>query len=151
MPKIVHPLAGAIALLTIATFWSATLISELLGNPAVITQVKSLIPWGFLILIPAMATVGATGFRYAGKRRGPIVEAKRKRMPVVALNGLLILVPAAFYLAAKAQAGAFDTAFFLVQGIELFAGATNIVLLGLSMRDGLRLTGKLRRSPAGGR
>ncbi len=151
MPKIIHPLAGAIALLTIATFWTSTLISELFGSHAMIAQVKSLIPWGFLILIPAMATVGATGFRYAKKRRGPIVEAKRKRMPIIALNGLLILVPAAFYLASKAQAGQFDTAFYIVQGIEVIAGATNIVLLGMSMRDGMRLTGKLRRSPTGSR
>ena len=51
-------------------------------------------------------------------------------------------------LAGKAQAGQFDTSFYIVQVIELIAGAVNITLLGLNMRDGLRLSGKLRRAPA---
>ena len=34
------------------------------------------------------------------------------------------------------------------QAIELAAGATNIALLGLNMRDGLKMKGRLRRKPA---
>jgi len=35
-----------------------------------------------------------------------------------------------------------------VQALELAAGAVNITLLGLNMRDGLRMKGRLRRQPA---
>ena len=35
-----------------------------------------------------------------------------------------------------------------VQALELVAGATNITLLGLNMRDGLRMKGRLRRRSA---
>ncbi|MGC1503812.1 MAG: hypothetical protein WA782_06680 [Sulfitobacter sp.] len=150
MTKIVHPIAGAIALLTILTFWLSTAISELFADAPTVTMVKSLIPWGFIILIPALMAAGGSGFQRGKKMRGPLIAAKKKRMPFIAANGILILIPSALYLSFKAHAGAFDTGFYAVQALELIAGAVNIVLLGLNMRDGFRLTGKLRRSPAHG-
>ncbi|MDK3072163.1 hypothetical protein QO034_03490 [Sedimentitalea sp. JM2-8] len=146
MTKRIHPIAGAAALLTILCFWLSTLLTELFAGAPTVATVKTLIPWGFLILIPALMAAGGSGLRLARTMRGPLVAAKKKRMPVIAANGLLILVPSALYLSAKAQAGAFDAAFYAVQGLELVAGAVNILLLGLNMRDGLRLTG--RRRPA---
>ena len=144
----VHKIAGAIATLTIATFWLSTAAAELaLGTGAVIT-VKTLIPYGFLILIPAMATAGGTGFKLAKGRTAGLIGAKRKRMPIIAANGVLVLIPSALFLAAKAQAGAFDTSFYAVQGLELLAGATNLFLLGLNIRDGRKMTAgrRLRRA-----
>ena len=148
MIKIIHPVAGVLALATILSFWLSTLLSELFGGAAVITMVKTMIPWGFLILVPAMALAGMSGFRLGKTWRGPVVSQKRKRMPIIAANGILILIPAALFLSARAQAGVFDTGFYIVQGLELVAGAVNITLLSLNMRDGLRLSGKLRRVPA---
>jgi hypothetical protein len=69
-------------------------------------------------------------------------------MPFIAGNGILILIPSALFLAAKADAVEFDTMFYAVQTLELIAGATNITLLSLNIRDGLMLAGRLRRSPA---
>jgi hypothetical protein len=65
-------------------------------------------------------------------------------MPFIAGNGILVLIPSALFLAAKAGSGAFDPTFYAVQSIELLAGAANIVLLGLNMRDGLRMKGRYR-------
>ncbi len=107
MTKTIHPIAGGIALLMILTFWLSTTLSELFGGSALVTTVKTLIPWGFIILIPAMMTVGGSGFRLGEKMRGPLVAAKRKRMMFVAANGILILMPSALYLSFKAQAGVF--------------------------------------------
>ena len=72
-----------------------------------------------------------------------LVGTKLKRMPIIAANGLLVLIPSALFLAAKAGAGEFDTAFYAVQAIELIAGAVNLVLLSMNMRDGLKMTGRL--------
>ena len=44
-------------------------------------------------------------------------------------------------------AGSFDTTFYVVQVVELIAGATNLTLMGLNVRDGLRMTGRLRVAP----
>jgi hypothetical protein len=148
MTRILHPVAGTIAFLTIATFWIATVLSELSGATAWVVAVKTMIPWGLLLLVPSIAAAGGTGMKRAAGRRSPIIVAKLRRMPVIAANGLLVLMPCAFYLASKAAAGAFDTWFYAVQALELAAGAVNIVLLARNMRDGFRMTGRFRPRPA---
>lgn len=148
MPKVIHPIAGMIALLTIAIFWLATAISELFLSEAAVVAVKTAIPWGFLLLIPALAVTGGSGFALAKGRRAGLLGTKIKRMPLIAANGVLVLIPAALFLAVKAGAAEFDSVFYAVQTLELVAGAVNISLLGLNMRDGLRMKGRLRRLPA---
>jgi hypothetical protein len=134
--------------LTISTFWISTALSELFASRAIIVAVKSSIPWGFVMLIPALALAGATGLSLAKGRRGGVIGTKLKRMPYIAANGLLVLIPSALFLAYKAKTGAFDTSFYVVQAVELIAGATNITLLGLNMRDGFKMKGRFRRKPA---
>jgi hypothetical protein len=145
MLKIVHPVAGGVALLTIATFWLATALSELFGSLEAVVAVKTALPWGFLLLIPALAATGGTGFILSKGRRPKLITTKIRRTALTAANGLLVLVPSALFLASKAQAGAFDTSFYTVQALELLAGALNITLLGLNMRDGFKMTGGFRR------
>ncbi|CDX12351.1 conserved membrane hypothetical protein [Mesorhizobium sp. ORS 3324] len=148
MLKIIHPVAGALALLTIGTFWLSTALSELLASEATVSAVKTAIPWGFLVLIPALAAAGGSGLALAEGRRAGLIGAKLKRMPWIAANGLLVLVPSALFLASKARAAEFDPLFYSVQALELVAGAANITLLGLNMRDGLKIKGWLRLRPA---
>lgn len=83
----------------------------------------------------------------AKSRKGRLVEAKKKRMPLIAANGLLVLVPCAIVLNRWAAAGSFDTTFCAVQVIELIAGATNLTLMSLNARDGMRMVGRLRKGP----
>lgn len=142
MTRIIHPLAGAVALTMIAAFWLSTVLTELFASHESIAMVKTAIPWGFLLLIPALAVTGGSGFFLAKERRAGLIGAKIKRMPFIAGNGILVLIPAALFLASKANAAEFDTTFYAVQTLELIAGATNIVLLGLNMRDGLRMKGR---------
>ncbi len=147
-PKLkLHAAAGTIALATISTFWTATLVSELFSTPATIAEVKSAILFGMLLLIPAMATAGATGASLGKGWKLPQVAAKTRRMKIIAANGILILLPSAVFLALRAQAGQFDTSFYAVQALELIAGATNITLLVLNLKDGMAL-GKRRKARA---
>jgi len=144
MVKVIHPVAGALALATIALFWLSTLASELMLGDDMVVLVKTAIPYGFLVLIPAMAAAGGTGLRLARGRNGGLAGTKARRMKLIAANGLLILVPSALFLAARAASGNFDMTFYLVQILELAAGALNITLLALNMRDGLKMTAKRR-------
>lgn len=149
MLSTIHKAAAALATATVATFWISTLLSEVFLDHTAITAVKTAIPYGFSILIPAMVLAGVTGAKLAKGRKAGVLGAKSKRMPIVAANGILILIPAALFLATKAQAGSFDTAFYVVQAFELLAGAANLTLLGLNIRDGRKLTaGKRRRAAA---
>src|SRR5574337_993070 len=145
MIRIIHPVAGALALATIATFWLSTALSEMFASQATVAAVKTAIPWGFLILIPALAATGGSGFALAAGSRAGLVGAKIRRMPLIAANGILVLIPAALFLASKARAAEFDAAFYAVQALELAAGAVNMTLLALNMRDGLKMKGRLRR------
>jgi hypothetical protein len=148
MSKMIHPVAGTLAILVIATFWVSTALSELFAPQAVVVAVKTAIPWGFLLLIPALAAAGGSGFAVAKGRRAGLVGAKIKRMPLIAANGVLVLIPSALFLAAKVKAAEFDASFYAVQALELAAGAANIALLGLNMRDGFKMRGRLRHRPA---
>lgn len=63
MIRRLHMIAGIVAFLTILAFWSATVASELTGDHAAVAAVKHWILWGMLLLAPAMAAVGGTGFK----------------------------------------------------------------------------------------
>lgn len=143
----IHLFAGIIATLCIATFFTSTIVVELVGSGDAIATVKGLIVMpGLFILVPAIAVTGGTGFSLGKARKGRLLEAKKKRMPIIAANGVLVLLPAAIFLDQWAAEGAFDTTFYIVQALELVAGAVNLSLMGLNIRDGLRLTGKLRKN-----
>ena len=128
MTRALHPVAGGVAILVIAIFWLSTAISELSGSDGFVVLVKTLIPWGFLLLIPALAAAGGTGFALAGGR------------PVGRTGGR------AGGLAAKARSGDFDAAFYGVQAVELVAGAFNLWLLARNAIDGRQMTAPRRRA-----
>jgi hypothetical protein len=135
----IHVISACLALATISSFWLSTLVSEALGDHALIVTVKTGVLYGMLVLIPSMATAGATGAAMGRGWKLPQVARKSRRMKLIAANGLLILLPSAFFLASLARAGNFGGLFYGIQGLELIAGATNITLLSLNMRDGLSL------------
>jgi hypothetical protein len=145
MPKRAHLIAGILAPLCLVTFFLSTVLTELFGLHAAVAQLKSLIVSpGLWIMIPAMAVAGGSGMFLGRLRKGRLVDGKRKRMPFIAANGLLVLVPCAIALNRLAAAGTFDTAFYAVQVVELVAGSINFALMGLNVRDGLRMAGRLR-------
>ncbi len=144
MKPVIHGIAGAVAMLSIVSFWTSTAISELFLAPEAVIAVKQAILQGMWVLIPAMVITGGSGFSLAGGRSGRLVDAKKKRMPIIALNGLLIMVPSAFFLSHKASASEFDPVFYVVQVVELAVGVVQLALMGLNFRDGLRLAGRLQ-------
>lgn len=136
----IHRTAALTAFLLILSFFLSTVLVEIFGGYNAILTVKTYICYAVWLLIPAMATAGITGAKLAPKATKGLIGAKKKRMPFVAANGLLILLPAAIYLQHLASIGSFDTTFYVIQGIELVAGFTNLTLMGLNIRDGLKMT-----------
>lgn len=138
-------MVGKSALILIAGFWLATILSELSGRVPFIVAVKTAIPWGLLLLVPALAAVGGSGLALSQGRRDGLTGIKLARMPWIAANGILVPIPSALFLAWKAGHCRLDAAFHAVQVLELTAGALNVTPLARNMRDGLRMTGRLRR------
>ncbi len=139
-----HLVSAAVAAATILSFLVSSIAAELLGGPAQIAQVKRLVAWGLLLIVPAMAATGATGMLLAAGRSGRLLRAKLRRTLLAAANGVLVLAPAALYLDRLAQRGELGRTFVVVQLVELAAGLANLLLVGLNVRDGLRLAGRLR-------
>lgn len=139
----IHAAAGGIAFLTILAFWTSTVFSELFTSHETIAIVKGFILKGMFILIPAMIIVGGSGMSMGAKRQDAPALRKKKRMPIIALTGLVVLLPAAIYLEMKASSGTFDTWFYLIQLVELVGGASNLTLMFLNILDGLMMTGKM--------
>jgi hypothetical protein len=150
--SIFHAAAGGTAMLTIVTFWTSTVVSELfLGQEAVVAVKHAIAFYGLLPLVLLMAATGGSGFYFAKGRTGRLVEAKKKRMPIIGANGLLVMVPCALFLNSKAAAGEFDTLFYAVQVLELVIGLVQLTLMARSFRDGLRLAGRLVTPESGAR
>ena len=144
--KIIHRISGLLATVTIATFLTATLFAWLGGSHTTIALVAHrIVAPGLFILIPALAATGGSGFWLSRSRTGRLVSVKIQRMRLIALNGLLVLVPTAIFLDHLTHTGSFSTLFIIIQVGEWLAGIVNMTLMGLNMRDGLRIQGRLRR------
>lgn len=147
MPKKIHLIAGLLATLTIATFFLSTLAVELFGAHETVAMVKALIVMpGLFILVPAIAATGGSGVFLSRSRQGRLVDAKKKRMPFIAVNGLLVMIPCAIFLNRWAAAGTFDTSFYAVQALEIPVGAVNLTLMSMNIRDGMKMSGRFRAS-----
>ena len=88
------------------------------------------------------ARLGMVSGNPFGGPRARILE----RAVIVAL---VAPITCAIVLQQRAAAGLFDQTFTLVQGIELAAGAINLGLLGLNIRDGFKLTRRFGLAPTG--
>ncbi len=127
----------------------STVLVELLGSHETVAWLKSLVVMpGLFVLVPAIAITGGSSLFPSKSRRGRLVDAKKKRMPVIAANGLIVLVPCARVLNRWSAAGSFDTSFYVVQPIELLAGAANLSLMAMNIRDGLKMKGRRRSASA---
>jgi len=144
MKTIIHRSAATMAMLCIATFFLSTVWVELSGSDESIAMVKSLIVIpGLFLFIPCIAMTGGSGFLLSKGRSSGLIAEKKKRMSFIAANGIFILIPAAIFLEQSAASADFDTTFYIVQCIELLAGASNLLLMALNIRDGLKLSGRV--------
>ena len=143
MTRIVHPVAAVIGSAAILLFWASKVTLELFGTQAQVLGVKGAIPRGLFVLVSALAVTGGTGVALSKRWRSPIVARKKRGMPVIPANDILVLVPCALALAWLAARQRFGPLFVSVQALEPAAGALTITLMSLSICDGLRL----RRRP----
>ena len=141
----IHAGFGTLALLLILSFFTATVIVELQGDIVKIQMVKQIIVYGIGLLVPAMAITGISGNKLSGKSKALLIQSKKNRMKWIMILGITLLIPSAFLLNYLAQSHSFGVLFYSVQGVELVAGATNLSLMGLNMREGFKLSGRIKK------
>ncbi|MGD1894226.1 MAG: hypothetical protein ACFB15_26975 [Cyclobacteriaceae bacterium] len=142
-PRLVkaHLIATAIAVLTISTFFTSSLIAEILGQEPIIRTVKIGILYALPLLAVAMITLAVTGNKLAGNSRHPEVLRKQHRMKFITANGMM-LVTLAVFLYYQATYQTINTVFLGAQLVELALGFTNLVLIGLNIKAGLKLAAR---------
>ncbi len=138
MKKGFHRAMGVFALLIISSFFFSTIVVEMTGTAEQIATVKRFIVYGLVLLIPAMGMTARSGLSMAKNRVNAHIAKKMHRMRLIGMNGLLVLVPCALILNYFAANHEFGPLFVTIQMFELIAGAVNISLMCLMIRDGLR-------------
>ncbi len=136
----IHLTAAVGALALITTFLVSSAVTELAGNAAAVHNLRQWIVFGLPLLVGCLAAAALTGRRLARKSRAAVIRRKQRRMQVVAALGIVVLVPCALILdalTAGASAGAVVTGLVLT---EMLAGAINLTLLLLNVRDGRSLS-----------
>ena len=139
----IHVIATVLAILAISTFFISSLMAELSGNFSLIKTVKQSILYALPLLIIAMPTLAITGNRLAGTSRSRNVMMKKRRMKFVMINGI-ILMSLAVFLYYQSHFKSINDLFLIAQITELVFGFVNLTLIGLNVRVGLILSGKLR-------
>lgn len=140
----IHKILGILALLVISSFFLSSFYGEINGNHSIILSIKTFIVFTIPIMLVLMPTCAIIGKKIAGKSKSPIIKSKNKRVKFIALNGI-ILITLAIVLYQRAVNGKIDDTFLTIQIVEFIFGFTNIVMLGLMIRDGRILTGKTKK------
>ena len=137
----IHVIATVIAIMTIGSFFICSLVAEVNGDKTLIKNVKEVILFSLPLLLIAMPALRITGNVLAGKSQSPIILAKRKRMRFVLINGIALIALACF-LYYRSHYKAIDNIFLAAQFAEFALGLTNLVLIGMNIKSGLRLSGR---------
>jgi hypothetical protein len=141
----IHIIATVIAAATITSFLVSSLAAEINGSETAIRKVKEAILFFLPVLLVAMPALGVTGNILAGKSQNSVVLAKKRRMKIVFVNGL-ILITLACFLYYRSHYQSIDSIFFAAQLTEFALGLTNLTLIGLNIKNGFQLSGRLKRN-----
>lgn len=144
----IHIAATMIAALTIATFFISSLIAEIQGDEILIKAVKTGIFYSLPILFLAMPTLAISGNKLANHSRHPDVLQKQRRMKFIIINGMLLITLAVF-LYYRANYHAIDNSFLIAQLAEFAFGFSNLVLISMNIKTGLKLSGRFNKRVMG--
>ena len=138
----IHMVATAVATVTILIFFTLSLATELHGDEELIKSVKTAILRALPILLFAMPALAISGNKLAGASRSVLVRQKQQRMKMTMINGI-ILASLAVFLYYRANYQTIDNVFLYAQVAELFFGLFNLILIGLNIKAGLKLSGRM--------
>ncbi len=121
-----------------------------MGAPDTVALVKRLIFMGMFVQVLALLAAGGSGVALLGTRTDSLALEKQKRGPRAFMTTLLVLLPSAYFLSSWAASGAFDARYYGVQGVEILGELFCVVMIGLNIRDGLALRGRISVTPVSG-
>ncbi len=143
MKSAIHAIAGVLGFLCVLTFGTSTVLTQMFGSVEALASVRGAIFAGLFVQVFALLVAGGSGMSLLGKRTDSLALEKQKRGPRAFMTSLLVLLPSAYFLWSWAAAGTLHGWFYGVQALELGAGLFCAVMIGLNIRDGLALRGRI--------
>ncbi len=143
MKGILHAVAGVVGFLLALTFVTSTVVSLSIQNMQAVAIVKTAIFGGMFALILALLGAGASGVSLLGKRTDSLALTKQRRGPIAFMTSFFVLLPSATFLWWRASGSPLDTLFYVVQAVELAGSSVVLTMIGLNIRDGLALRGRI--------
>lgn len=146
--ELFHPLAARLTLGLFALIWGAAVAAGLFADPEWLSFVKEVAVWALFLLIPVAAITALTGLVLSRARPGPIADRKQRRLRQITALGILVVLPTMLALDALVQQGITGLPLLIGEGIELAAGLVVLVLMGISVRDGIQARREAAANPA---
>lgn len=140
-----HLLATLIAVVLISTFFISSLVAEIINDHQFIKVVKLCILYALPLMVIIMPILAISGNKLAGASQSPLIKQKKGRMKLIMINGLL-LITLALFLYFQSHFREINTTFLIGQMAELLLGMLNLILIGVNIRAGLKLSGKVIHS-----
>jgi hypothetical protein len=141
----IHIVATIIAVAAISCFFISSLVAEITRNEVYIRSVKRVILYLVPILLIVMPALRISGTKLCGKSQNPTILAKAKRMKFIFINGVCLIALACF-LYYRSHYQSIDNIFIGAQLAEFLFGLTNLILIGLNIKSGFQLSGRLKKS-----
>lgn len=138
----IHLAATTVATITIVMFFSVSLVAELHGDEELIISVKTGIFRFLPLLLFSMPALAISGNKLAAASDNVLVKQKKQRMKIVMVNGI-VLVTLAVFLYYRANYQSVDQVFMYAQIAELCFGLFNLILMGMNIYSGLKLSGRM--------
>jgi hypothetical protein len=139
MNRLAHKISTTFGVILVFLFLISTVISEVFGSLETITTVKRFIMYGVLVLIPIILVATVSGQSLAGTNNHLIILKKKKRMTWIGLNTIIVLIPSAIALYFLSSAENWGIWYVTIQVLEITSGITSVILMGLNIRDGIKL------------
>lgn len=139
MIRRIHVTASIVAMVLVASFWASSALT-LAFAPSAHATARRAILYTIPLLIACIATAAVTGRRLAGKRRGRLLGLKRILAGGLVANGLLVLVPCAWWFRDGTTPGP-------LAATEDLAGTLQLLLLVALALTGRRIRTRRGSSP----
>ena len=145
MKSAVHAVAGVLGFVLAGSFVVATLAAAFLVTPELRTSLHAGVLGGMLPLLLCLLGAGATGMSLLGTRKAPLGLTKQLRGPRAFMTTLLVLLPTSAVLWYWSST---DAVYYGALALNVVASAFVLLNVGLNIRDGLALRGRIRAAGA---
>ena len=140
MKTLLHASAGMFSMLFLFVSFVVTIVAAFFYLPQDIIASQQAILQAIWVYFFFLLTAASIGLWLSKGRKERIVVVKKRRMLIILILSVFGLLPSVYLLASQSIGWEGGIIFFSIQAFELTVSAMLMMLLGLNVLDGLKLT-----------